>query len=191
MTSKQRYSIVIDRWPAACRAQGWNPSDRERRLRVIGEAVGRAITTMNDLDNGADIDAVYAHLGALTDKVAATIETLPAGRVDVSAGPGRRARKSDTAGYRRRLFWLVRKHAAPLGGEPYVLGLARDKFHLTAGMTTLEDLTTQQLHQLMMTLAARRSSKQRSNANASLNSEESFPDEVEFEPEPETANCPF
>ena len=69
MTSPQRMSILLDRWPRACRAQHWNPNDRPLRLRVISQAVGRWIKSMNDLNNTTDIDAVYAHLGMLADNV--------------------------------------------------------------------------------------------------------------------------
>lgn len=96
-------------------------------------------------------------------------------------------------GYRRRMFWLIRKHARPLGGEPYILSLARDRFHLTAGLRAIEDLTTDQLHQLMITLNARRQARERALKEGSLTSEESFPDDIEFLPETEEqlVNEPF
>lgn len=165
MTKSQRMSILLTRWPAACRAQGWSVSDRARRLQVISDAVGREVGSMNDLNETSDIDLVYAHLGRLDDQVAATVETLPAEPATVSAGRGRRTEQSDTLGYRRRILWLVRKHGQPLGGIPYVLSLARDKFHLVSGLGAIEDLSTTQLHQLMITLAAR-SSAQRRKAKA-------------------------
>ncbi len=173
MTTKQRMSILVDRWPAACRSQGWNKSDRDLRLQVISAAVGRAIGSMNDLDNSADIDKVFAHLGRLADQVADTIETLPHHSVSVSAGTAGTTTQRDTAGYRRRLFWLIRKYGHALGGEPYVLALARDKFHITTGLTTIDDLATRQLHQLMMTLAARKSALDRKSKAALSSVEES------------------
>ena len=111
---------------------------------------------MNDLDNAGDIDAVYAHLGRLADNVARTIETLPTPAVTRTVGPRRsRVATQDTAGLRRRLLWLIDKFAKPLGGEPYVLALAKDKFRVTPGLTTIEDIDSAQLHQLMMTLRSR------------------------------------
>ena len=174
MTSKQRLSILLDRWPAACRTQQWNPKDRDLRLHTISQAVGRPITSMNDLDNATDIDRVFAHLGILSERLAAIIESSPTG---------------EDYGYRRRLYWLIRKHARPLGGEPYILQLARDRFHLVPGLRTIEDLTTPQLHQLMMTLNARQHSSRRrqsAHSNESLTSEATSPDQVEFSPEPES-----
>ena len=170
MTTKQRLSILLNRWPAACQVQGWNKDDRSLRLSVISQAIGREIASMNELNNDTDIDRVYAHLGTLVDKIDSAVELTPAGA---------------EYGYRRRLFWLIRRDARPLGGEPYILQLARDKFHITAGLTTLEDLATDQLHQLMMTLHARQHAKNRAAKNASLNSEEQFPDEMEFDPDRE------
>jgi len=161
MTTKQRMSILLERWPAACEAQGWNKNDREKRLDEISKAIGRDIQSMNDLNNGSDIDAVYAHLGRLADNVARTVETLPAKTVHVSAGDwGRRTKGrtvvvKDTPGYRRRIIWLVRRHSQQLGGLVYALQLARDKFGITTGVSTIEDLTTEQIHGLMITLAAR------------------------------------
>lgn len=175
MTSKQRMSILLHRWPAACRTQKWNPNDRPLRLRVISEAVGREISSMSELNNDTDIDRVYAHLGQLSDDLRRTAETIP----------------GNDSGYRRRLLWLIRKHARTLGGEPYVVALARDRFHLAAGFSSLEDLSTDQLHQLMMTLNAR--AFKHARQNASLDSEESFPDTLEFVPETEAqlSNEPF
>jgi hypothetical protein len=176
MTTSQRMSILLHRWPEACRVQGWNKSDRDLRLQVISDAVGRPITTMNDLDNSADIDKVYAHLGKLADQVKATVETLPRPAVTVSAGTNT-VEQPDTEGLRRRYKWLINyKHGHALGGIPYVLKLARDKFHLTEGLDTIDDLSTEQLHQLLITLAARKSRRSRAPAPV---------------PEPELANQPF
>ena len=162
MTSKQRMSILLDRWPAACQAQAWDPKDRDLRLRILSEAVGRQISTMNDLDNTRDIDAIYAHLGFLASNVARTIETLPVPMVTRPAG--RRPRSiptEDTAGLRRRLLYLIRKFSQPLGGEPYTVALVRDKWRTTPGLNNIEDLDSRQLHQLMITLRARSRSRSR------------------------------
>ncbi len=175
MTSKQRIAILADWWPRACEVQGWRRDDREQRLEVVSQAVGRPITSFNDLDNGADIDKVKAHLGALAENVRATIELTPAGR---------------DYGIRRRYLYLIRQHSRELAmgdrqsAMTYALKLAHDKFHQTAGINILEDLTTHQLLQLVMTLNARLSSKTRAAKNASLTSEETFPDQVEFSESP-------
>jgi hypothetical protein len=178
MTSKQRIAILATWWPRACDVQNWRPSDREKRLEIISEAIGRPISSMCELNNADDIDKVKAYLGMLAEDLDATAELTPAGA---------------EYGYRRRLFWLIRRDARPLGGEPYILALARDKFGLLPGWSTLEDLTTARLHQLMLTLHARQFSKGRQAKNASLTSEEQFPDETEFQeaPEPELVSGPF
>ena len=92
-------------------------------------------------------------------------------------------------GERRRFLWLIRKHAKALGGSAYILSVARDRFHLAEGFSVWEDLSTEQLRQLMLTLAARRSTQARTGRAASLDSEESFPDQVEFEPDDGAAEC--
>ena len=176
MTSKQRLSILAHRWPAACKTQGWNAHDRAKRLAVISDAVGREIESMNDLDNAKDIDKVFAHLGMLADDVKRTAELTEAGK---------------EFGQRRRYLWNVRKDASGLGGEGYVTAIARGKFGLTLDFTCIEDLTTEQLRQLMMTVHAR-AVKSRAK-NAFLPSEEAFLDQVEFSPETEDqlVNEPF
>jgi hypothetical protein len=75
MTSSQRVHLMADLWPSACRCQGWAAKDRALRLQVLSEAVGRALSSANDLDSTGDYDRVKAHLGMLSDNVAATIET--------------------------------------------------------------------------------------------------------------------
>ena len=164
-----------DWWPAACETQRWDRNDRSLRLETVSQAVGRPISTMSDLDNAADIDQVKAHLKALTDDLDGASES---GNPDPGA--------------RRRYLWLIHRHGRALSphGE-YVLAVARDKFHIAEGFSVIEDLTTEQLRQLMMTLWSRLLSKRRSSKNASLTSEEQFPDQVESQPDSAPAECPF
>ena len=193
MTPAQRYSILIDcarighvsRWTLACRAQGRNRNDRELRLRTISQAVGRWISSMTELNSTTDIDAVYAHLGMLADNVALTAETLPAENMTVAAGRGHQITKAATAGGRRRILWNIRQYAAPLGGDPYIRQLVKCNSRLVQDWSTLEDISTPKLHQLMTTLARCQSRKLKARAEQSLASEEAFPDQVEFAPEPD------
>jgi hypothetical protein len=130
---------------------------------------------MSDLDNAADIDQVKAYLKYLTDDLAGAYET---GNPD--------------PGERRRYLWLIRRHGRAFSphGE-YVLALARDKYHLAEGFSIIEDLSTEQLRQLMMTLWSRLVAKRRASKDAGLTSEEQFPDQVEFQPDSVPAECPF
>jgi hypothetical protein len=180
MTKKQCIAIMADWWPAACRAQRWERDDRSLRLETVSQAVGRPISTMSDLDNAADIDQVKAYLRYLTDDLDGAFE---AGNPD--------------PGERRRLLWLIQRHSSALAvgngqsAMSYAISLARDKFTITAGLSTIDDLTTEHLHQLMMTLWSRLVAKRRAGRNASLTSEEQFPDQVEFQPDSVPAECPF
>jgi hypothetical protein len=142
MTTPQRITLMADWWPKACAAQGWNKNDKPKRLEVLSQAVGRKLVSANDLNNRADIDAVKAHLKMLADNVAATIET-----------------DHPDIGRRRRLQYTIGELAQTLGGLPYLLAIARDQFHLTPGLTTLEDLTNDQLQKLIYTLSARARAK--------------------------------
>lgn len=147
-------------WQSACRSQGWTAANSWTGLQIDNERhslLRRAgFNSLTEVDRGPGFDRVLAELGQLQNNAARTIETLPAEKLAVPAGRQGYVFQRDTPGYRRRLLWLVRKHSLPLGGEPYVLALARDKFRITAGLSTIEDLSTVQLHQLMMTLNARR-----------------------------------
>ena len=163
MTANQRKSIILDRWPKVCRVHGWSVKDRNLRLWICSEAVGRQISSMTELNNGSDIDKVFAHLGRLAEAVARTVETLPTAAVDLPAGDGV-VHKPDTAGERRRILWLIRDHAEDLGGDGYALRLARDKFGVTVGLNRVEDLPIEKLHQLMITLSARRHRKAQSES---------------------------
>lgn len=171
MTPKQRLSLLLDRWPAACHAQGWDKNDRPLRLRIISQAIGRWVKSMNELNATTDIDKLYAHLGMLVSDVQLTVET-----------------DHPEFGEIRRQKHLV-LHLALQLGRPYADSIMRDKF----GHARLDDLTLPQLTQLRDTLNARRFSKARAAKNASLTSEEQFPDQVVFDPspEPELVSGPF
>jgi hypothetical protein len=165
-------------WASACSTQGWTKSDGYTDFQITNERhsmLQRAgFQSLTAVDRGPGFDRVLAELGRLRENVSRTIEV---GNSD--------------PGYRRRLTWLVRKNGAALGGEPYIYGLARDKFHLTEGLNSLDDLTLNQLHQLMITLNARCQARRKAGAAASLDSEEGWSDRVGFQPESETADCPF
>jgi hypothetical protein len=192
-------SILLTRWPRACQVQGWNKNDRVLRLQVISQAIGRWVKSMNELNSTTDIDAVYAHLGMLSDNLSLTKETLPADSITVAAGRGRAVTKPATAGERRRILWKIRQYAEPLGGDRYIRQIVRCNPGLAQDWSTLEDLSTKSLHQLMTTLSRCASRKRRSHPNPtdpsdqSYLSEETFPDQVEFAPDPETelVDTPF
>jgi hypothetical protein len=73
MTTAQRFHLIIDNpkrnhvclWTQACRAMGWDKDDRELRLRVFCEALGRPIKSSSEIDHLKDFDAVKQHLLAL------------------------------------------------------------------------------------------------------------------------------
>lgn len=154
-------------WSSACKTQGWTKSAGWTETQITQERYNllreSGFDSLTEVDRGAGFDRVLAALGQLRENVAKTIETLPAETVTVSAGPTQSVRVQDTPGLRRRLVWKCRQYARPLGGDTYILALARDRFHLTTGLSTIEDLTTDHLHQLMITLAARISSRRQSS----------------------------
>jgi len=81
MTAAQRIHLMANLWPAACDAQGWAVGDREMRLQVLGEAVGRPVGSASDLDGRSDFDKVVAHLNLLAkpdDFDAAMLDVDPA-----------------------------------------------------------------------------------------------------------------
>jgi hypothetical protein len=181
-------SILLTRWPRACRAQGWDKSDRDLRLRVISQAIGRWVKSMNDLNSTTDVDALYAHLGLLSDNLSLTQETLPVETMTVSAGRGH-ITKPATAGERRRILWLIRTHAEKLGGEPYIRAIAKCTSGLAQDWSTLEDLSTKSLHQLMTTLARCKSHKLRPPSAPSSPSDPSHPSDLSY-PSDQSAETP-
>lgn len=65
MTSRQRIKLMAEWWPDACTSQGWNKNDREKRIEILSQALGREITSANEIETNEDVDAVKAHLLAL------------------------------------------------------------------------------------------------------------------------------
>lgn len=162
LTKSQLHRFWRD-WSDACKTQGWTKAngwtpaqiDNERYslLRLCG------FDSLTEVDRAAGFDKVLGELGRLRDDIARTAETLPARKVTLPAGHGSQTHR-DTPGLRRRLEWKARFYARDLGGDPYILSIARDRFGITAGLSTIDDLDTEQLQQLMMTLAARHQAAQ-------------------------------
>lgn len=68
MNRPQRKKYHAHLWPAACEAQGWDPSDTDRRREVTRYATG--LDTSTSLDQN-QITALFAYLGHLAgDKTA-------------------------------------------------------------------------------------------------------------------------
>ena len=139
MTGDQCKCLMAYWWPAACRNQGWDRNDRALRLEVLSEAVGRSLDTASALNSCGDIDLVKAHLGWLADDVGKT-------REKGDAEPGER----------RRFLWLIRKHATAVYEDAQLWKLLGDRFGLTRTLDAIEDLSTGDLWELMITMDARR-----------------------------------
>jgi hypothetical protein len=159
MTPKQRIHLMRDLWPAACAAQGWAPNNRALRLTALSHALGRAVTSANEIATNDDFDRVKRYLRMAADDVGAAMERESDGRA-------RRVRE--------RVRAAVRELEAVLGdagrAAQYVAEIIAAKFnhaHAPAISTlTVEDLTAEpiydagrehpsQLDQLLMTLTAR------------------------------------
>jgi hypothetical protein len=145
MTKNQLITLMRLWWPAACRGQGWNPADRELRLKVISEAVKRPVTSANDLDSRGDVDRVKAHLRQLAspDSLQAAIDQENAAE----------------AGERRRLLFKVQRFPAD-----YVNKITWDRFHCAYP----DELTTPQLRQLATTLTERSRAAKRRRAESEV-----------------------
>lgn len=152
MTQKQRVTLFIDipkrrhvsLWTKACNAQGWNKDDRDLRIQKISEALGRQVSSSTDLVDNKDIDRVFAFLRACMDNLKAAQEL-----------------SHPEMGDARRLRWKVEEVkselAAFVGHVPaYVSAIIKDKFNLgraaRVGILTEDDLSADQLRQLLITL---------------------------------------
>ncbi|SPE59998.1 hypothetical protein SBV1_3630010 [Verrucomicrobia bacterium] len=144
MTPTQRTALMGHWWPEACAAQGWDCHDRELRLRVLSDAVGRPLESASELDSGPDIDLVLRHFALLKDQV--LTETADAGS-------------------RRRLNFRIQQLSAELGelngkqGSPlgYALALTMDAWDTR----DFDSLSLHQLEQLRNTLTDRLRAKRR------------------------------
>jgi hypothetical protein len=148
-------------WSRAKAHQDWDPATAELERKELLKRAG--FQSLTHVDRGPGFDALLAELGRLQDHVGRTIEV-----------------QNPEPGLRRRYLHVLRKDAHDLGGEPYILAIARDKFGLTQGLRTIEDLDTTQLRQLMITIHARAHKRHDTLRSQSLDSEEQFPDETEF-----------
>jgi len=168
MTSSQRITLMSDWYPAACAAQGWDPSDRAFRIRVLSVAVSlysdrddlagladildacesdspltREITSASDLDTTRDIDAVKSMLQLLTDDIDAALEVG-----DPTLGRARRLRA--------KIGWQLNCLNPYLAADPssdpksspaqrYLAAILADKFRPRSGLPSvplsLGDLT--------------------------------------------------
>jgi hypothetical protein len=149
MTTRQRIALQTDWWPAACRAQGWNASDRALRLRVCawavcltqptqlelleairsGRAPARQLASTNELDSTDDVDAVRYGLALLADGVV------------------------QKRGPRERLLYKIRRAARPA----YTLALLRSARFQKTSLNDLEAMPEEELRQMLVTLTARNS----------------------------------
>lgn len=140
MTTAQRIAMFATWWKAACENQGWDPNDRQRRLSVISEAVGRPVESSADLNNTTDIDRVKARFLVLADDLQGAIEE-----------------DHPEVGEKRRLIHKIRfeqseaLRALGVDGARYIEAVCVNKFHTA----NYDGLPLFKLKQLMMTVAAR------------------------------------
>jgi hypothetical protein len=82
MTAAQLKWFNTALWPAACRATGWRPADRARKLLVIGEIIGREILSTKEVGNTREFDKVKNELQLLAnpDSLTAALATVPTER---------------------------------------------------------------------------------------------------------------
>ena len=125
MNVKQQNLFNISLWPAACRAQGWKPSDRNLKLQVIGKIVGHPISTTKEVGEDGEFSrvkrdllklatpaapapapAVRAGRGMLSEAAQAMLETLFTRAVQTHCRIHALDRISDTAVEELRQEWL-------------------------------------------------------------------------------------
>lgn len=148
MTKNQRITLMADWWPAACAAQNWNVSDRDKRLAVLSDAVGRELKSASDLNHLTDIDAVKSHLLALAKPAdldsQVAIQNMP----------------------RTRAIYRIEQIARDAGfSEHYICAISVDRFGTTDWRSLDLDLLTGR-GKLRDTLNARATAK-RAKARAS------------------------
>lgn len=186
LLSKKQATTFWKQWSSVktqLRHEGFTDAQIEAERHAM--LLRSGFTSLTLVDRTAGFDRVLGELGRMQDNVARTVETLPAKTLTIHAGPKALRQVPNTPGERRRVLWKIEQLSKPLGGKPYVLAVARDKFHITEGVTVIENLSIEQLHQLKMTLARAATRKLAAGHAASLDSEEEFQDQVEFPPDAE------
>jgi hypothetical protein len=84
MTDKQQRWFNTALWPNACRAQGWKVTDRALKLRVVGEILGREISSTKEVGATREFDRVKNELLILADptNLNAAMASVDDGRAD-------------------------------------------------------------------------------------------------------------
>jgi hypothetical protein len=137
MTDRQQRWFNTDLWPAACRAQGWKPSDRPHKLRVVGQIIGREILSTKDVGTSREFDQLKAGLQHLArpDDLDAALATVD------DTGPRAEQRKR----------WL---HNLAQADQPLVAKLTRD--FSKGQITAPADLPDHLLKAVVVTIEQRR-----------------------------------
>jgi len=168
MTKRQRIWLMATGWPDACAQQKWDVRDRDRRLEVCSQALGRNIASTNEIDDDNDFTLVKNRLLFL------------AGNLKGAAEDG-----STRENKRRQKLEIIRKHSeviTALRGQRYLWAILRNRFKTTYP----ETLSGHELHQCLYTLA---------RTAARLNKETSVSSEAEpvvfAGPPPVDDNEPF
>lgn len=102
------------------------------RLRVVSEAIGRPVSSVNEVDQTKEFDALKARLMTLAGFLQGAIE-------DGDSAPGER----------RRILFVIRQQLRP--PRAYLRTILRERF----GTDNEEDLPLSELRQLLYTLSAR------------------------------------
>jgi hypothetical protein len=111
-------------WPDACEAQNWNKNDRALRLRIMSQALGREITSANDLNNREDVDRLKAYLTSLSDSLKGARE------IDhPEDGRGRRLRATVLDQVACLALYPLDSPMGRRGAENYIRGIIRNKFN--------------------------------------------------------------
>lgn len=159
MTEGQRITLMAKLWPAACKTQGWNKSDRAKRMEVLAQILNRPLESANDIDSREDFTRVKRGLEVLADNVAAAMD-------------------DGTENTARQIRHVIRTQLMPCialyvpDADAYVREIIKDKFNRgrRVDYKDLDDLTARprfigdketdsQLATLVYTLTARLNGK--------------------------------
>jgi hypothetical protein len=143
MTNKQRM-FLMELWRKACEAMGWDYRNEELRHEMYCSILGHP-KRFKDFTQ-QDFDQVKAQF----------INLAEGGDLNAQL-----AIDNPHLGDRKRLLWKIQKEqmvileAYEVDAHAYVQSIIRDQFRITQGLSSLEDLSNQQLTFLRSTLAAR------------------------------------
>jgi len=145
MSRAQHDLLLFTLWPAACAYQGWDKlptRDREAKRKEIAAEVFGGPKSFTKINRTKEFDAIKARLEMLAGKVSGAVE-------DGNPEAGERRRVMNRVG-----VLLAEGNELP-NWENYIAPILKERFKIVPGISTIADLSNDELLKLSITLTDR------------------------------------